>query len=63
MKKILEIICLLVFMASLFCAMSFGPTMTAGQQIFWSFSWIAVCAVSGRMFYKLHGEPHKDMEP
>lgn len=63
MKKILEILTGLAFVVSLLCAISFGPDMTAGQQVCWSLGWMIICGLSGRAFYKLHGEPYKHMEP
>lgn len=61
MKKVTEILSLLAFLVSFICMLSFNGE-TIGQQILWTAFWMLACAFSGRIFYKLHGEPHKDME-
>lgn len=61
MKKIIEIISLLAFLVSFFCMLCFNGE-TIWQQVAWTAFWMIGCAISGRIFYKLHGEPYKDME-
>ena len=52
MKTLLRIVFGTVFCISFLCMLAYGGH-TAGQQLLWSFGWMAVCAISGRAFYKL----------
>lgn len=52
MKKTLKLITGTLFFISFLCMLAYGGH-TAGQQLLWSFGWMAICAISGRAFYKL----------